>query len=579
VSIIRLLRNEPVPSQSLLDLLGRLRSVKEAYHDHAANASDMCMDGTRQTLLAEMTAWFENIEPSAPRIFWLNGLAGTGKTTVARTMADWAHQRGRLAATFFFSRNIDATRVPSAIIPTLAYQIARYQPPFRPSICASIASDEDIRDRSIASQAKTLLSHLSSSAPPAAPLLIVLDALDECHLEDGCEGGSAIPLLLAQTASVPCIKILLTSRMEDTIKRKLGKLIDCQITLHDIESTIVQDDIRHYLARSLEKVASEWDLAPPFPTDAVIDTLVGRAGTLFIYAATVVKWVSDSKEQPDLRLKQILEQHADELPYHYRPLDRMYAQILSQAAQTTGNVKVRERALRNVLSAVVSLQEPVRAVALASLAGEESQTRLVLPLLASVLVVNADEPVRLFHASFADFLTDNERCQDKRFLVSSSEGHLHLAVRCLEIMNTFLQQDICSIGDPSLFNHEVDGLDQLLEHAAPSELRYACKYWHIHVCSSTTATSSLTESLEVFCTTHLLHWIELLSLLGEIRSALASFRPLLTHLRVRTPTNLRPSVFDGRFIIGRSSVSREVTRRFTGRSGAPRSGQLDSYSH
>jgi hypothetical protein len=474
-------------------------------------------------------------------------------------MADWAHQRGRLAATFFFSRNIDATRVPSAIIPTLAYQIARYQPPFRPSICTSIASDEDIRDRSIACQAETLLSHLSSSAPPTAPLLIVLDALDECHLEDGCEGGNAIPLLFAQTASVPCIKILLTSRMEDTIKRKLGKLIDCQITLHDIESTIVQDDIRHYLVRSLEKVASEWDLAPPFPAEGVIDKLVERAGTLFIYAATVVKWVSDSKEQPDLRLEQIVKQDADELPYHYRPLDRMYAQILSQAAQTTGNVKVRERALRNVLSAVVSLQEPVRAVALASLAGEESHTRLIIPLLASVLVVNSDEPARLFHASFPDFLMDEERCQDKRFLVSRSEGHLHLAVRCLEIMNTLLRQDICNIRDPSLFNDEVDGLDQLLEHAAPSELRYACKYWHIHVCSSTAATSSLTESLEVFCTTHLLHWIELLSLLGEIRSALASFRPLLTHLRVRTPTNLRPSVFDVCFVIGRSSVSRPVT--------------------
>jgi hypothetical protein len=520
---------------SLPDLLGRLRSVKEACYDHTSSASEMCMDGTRQTLLAELTAWFENAEPSAPRVFWLNGLAGTGKTTIARTMADWAHQRGRLAATLFFSRNIDATRVPSAVIPTLAYQIARYQPSFRPSICTSIALDEDIRDRSIASQAETLLSHLSSSAPPAAPLLIVLDALDECHLEDGCEGGNAIPLLFAQTASVPCIKILLTSRMEDTIRRKLGKLIDYQITLHDIESTIVQDDIRHYLARSLEKVASEWDLALPFPADAAIDTLVGRAGTLFIYAATVVKWVSDSKEQPDLRLKQILEQDADELPYHYRPLDRMYTQILSQAAQTTGSVKVRERVLRNVLSAVVLLQEPVRAGALAFLAGEESQTRLILPLLASVLVVNADEPVRLFHASFPDFLTDEERCQDKRFLVSRSEGHLHLAVRCLEIMNTFLRQDICSIGDPSLFNNEVDGLDQLLEHAAPSELRYACKYWHVHVCSSTATTSSLTEGLEVFCTTHLLHWIELLSLLGEIRSALASFRPLLTHLRVRTP--------------------------------------------
>jgi hypothetical protein len=510
-----------------------LRPAKEAFHD-APNASETCLEGTRQQLLAELTSWLNSTEPSDARVAWLSGLAGTGKTTVARTMADWAYRRGQLAAAYFFSRNTETTRVPSAIIPTLGYQLARYQRSFRSHICAGIESDEDVRDRSIASQATTLLGGLSSTTTPSAPLLIVVDALDECHLENGCEGGHAIPSLLVQIEHVPFVKILLTSRVENTIERMLVSSVKHTIALHNIEAKVVESDIHHYLTRSFETVAVERGLAPAFPTEGAVDTLVRRAGTLFIYAATVVKWVSDPKEQPDLRLAQVLKQDADEMPSQYQPLDRMYFEILSQTAQTTGSVKVRVRALGNILSAVVLLQEPVKESVLASLAGEETQARSILPLLSSVLVLGANEPVRLFHASFPDFVMDPERCRDERFLVTRQEGHLRLASRCLDIMNNHLVQNICGIGDPSLRNSEIVDLEQLLQRAAPPELRYASRYWHVHVCSVNLVSASLLSRLETFCTIHLLHWIELTSLLNEVPSALMGIRSILTYLRVRT---------------------------------------------
>jgi hypothetical protein len=164
-------------NRSTTDLLDRLRPVKEAFHD-ASNASQTCLAGTREQLLANIYEWFQNTEPSCERVFWLNGLAGTGKTTVARTIADRAHAQGRLAAAFFFSRNIGATRAPSTIIPTLVYQLAQYQPWFRSHICSAIASDKDVRDRAIATQSRSLLNDLSTLNVPNGPLLVVLDALD-----------------------------------------------------------------------------------------------------------------------------------------------------------------------------------------------------------------------------------------------------------------------------------------------------------------------------------------------------------------------------------------------------------------
>jgi hypothetical protein len=495
----------------------------------------MCLAGTRQQLLTDLFAWFDDPDPSRERVFWLNGLAGTGKTTVARTMAARAYDQDRLGATFFFSRNVAATQDPAAILPTIAYQLAHYQSPFRASMCTSLSSDKDVRDRGIAAQARVLYDNLSDVTLSNTPVLIVLDALDECHLENGCEGGDAVPLLLAKFASLPSVKILVTSRPEDTI-RHMFKSVNSRFALHDIEADIVQSDILHYLKHTLGEHARVRGLPVPFPTENELDELVKRAGTLFIYAATVVKWVSDPKAKPSLRLQQVLDQDTDEIAYQHKMLDGMYSQILEQAAQTSGNPKPHERALCHILSAVVLLQEPLHEAALASLAGEDKRAGGILPLLSAVLLVDEAAPVRLFHPSFPDFITDAERCTDPRFLVTCSEGHLQLAIRCLEIMNTGLREDICDIRNPSLANSEVADLEERLERVAPSELRYACNHWHAHLRLAGSTSSCLIERLETLCSLHLLHWIELLSLLGDFTSLTGfdSTEPWLAYVEVRT---------------------------------------------
>jgi hypothetical protein len=503
--------------------------VNEALYD-ASNASEMCLAGTREQLLLDLMAWFDDRDSSRERVFWLNGLAGTGKTTVARTIATRAHEQGRLAATFFFSRNIAATRAPSAILPTIAYQLAHYQQAFRSSVCMAIASDEAVGTRVIAAQANILFDKIALVGVSNEPLLIVLDALDECYVEGSCEGGDAIPLLLTKLGSLPHVKFLITSRVEDTIKRMFDRMTN-QLALHDIEADIVQGDIHLYFEHCLTSLAHARKLPLPFPTNGALDELVKRAGTLFIYAATVVKWVSDPKAEPTLRLQQVLEQDIDEVAYQHRKLDGMYTQILVQAAETSGNPKPHERALGKILSAIVLLQEPMPPSALAVLVDEEKRTSAILLLLSAVLLVDDEAPVRLFHPSFPDFITNEERCTDDRFFVSRSEGHLRLATQCLEIMNDGLCQDICDIQDPSLSNRAVADLEERLARAVPSELRYACQYWHIHLQhAGVFSDSGLLAVLETFCTRHLLHWVEVLSLLNKLPNVRVELESLLTYL-------------------------------------------------
>jgi hypothetical protein len=146
-------------------------------------------------------------------------------------------------------------------------------------------------------------------------------------------------------------------------------------------------------------------------------------------------------------------------------------------------------------------------------------------------LVDEEAPVRLFHPSFPDFITNEERCRDDRFLVTRPEGHLQLATRCLEIMNNGLRQDICDIQDPSLSNSEVADLEERLARAVPSELRYACQYWHIHLqYADVFSGSGLLAALATFCTRHLLHWVELLSLMNKLPNVQLELESLLTYL-------------------------------------------------
>jgi hypothetical protein len=289
---------------------------------------------------------------------------------VARTVADRARKQGRLAATFFFSRNLAETRQPSAIISTIAYQLALHLPSIRPLICAALDADRHVRDRDIVAQAETLLEPVSRTAISDGPFLVVLDALDECRFEYGRQGGDAVPKLLEKFGSMGHIKFLITSRVEAPIQRMLTS-VRSRVALHDMEMSIVQSDVHHYLHRSFTQLARDRNLALPFPSASQLDELVQRAGSLFVYAAMVVRWISAPGARPSLRLQQVLANDEDEMPFQHKFLDNMYTEILSEAAETSGDPKKHERALKNVISTVVLLQEPVHASALVILVGEE----------------------------------------------------------------------------------------------------------------------------------------------------------------------------------------------------------------
>ena len=88
-----------------------------------------CLRGTRKDVLQEIDRWLT--DERAQRVFWLNGLAGTGKSTIAQTFAETTFADGKLGASFFCSRDFVDRSNLQMIFPTLAFQLAYRYPPFR----------------------------------------------------------------------------------------------------------------------------------------------------------------------------------------------------------------------------------------------------------------------------------------------------------------------------------------------------------------------------------------------------------------------------------------------------------------
>jgi hypothetical protein len=509
-------------------LLEKLAPVDAATHYSANLKISTCLEETRVALLNGLDSWL--VERDGPQFFWLNGLAGTGKSTVARTFCErTAKHEDVYLASFFISRLAAADRRDAlSIFHTLVYQLAVRNVTMRRSVCEALRADPSLLRKGLSLQVPKLFAPLLLHVSDSLRVVIVIDALDECDKDDdGREAGELIPLLMRSLRAAPQrAHLLITSRDELSIRTMLTEVTgsapeQTTLRLHDIDKSVVQGDLRLYFRHHLRRIAlRDSDLrADEWPGDSAFEKLLERTGVLFVYAATVMRFLDNSKFDPSEQLDRVLNGDSRSTAEAYRMLDSLYIQVLATAASPEGSLETLKEDLvgrvRRLIGTVVCLQQTLSAKDIVALMGlNKYETRQTLAQLSAVLICEHNEPVRIFHPSFPDFLADSSRCVDGRFRLEASERHTEIAFRCLILMNKRLRYDICGSGRPWLQNDEVVHLVDALEDLG--SLRYACMYWAAHLRLAGAQDSRLAGELVSFCEEHLLHWIELLSLIGKL---------------------------------------------------------------
>ena len=486
-----------------------------------------CLKGTRKEVLLQIDQWLRN--DGDQRIFWLNGLAGTGKSTIAQTFAEISFADGKLGASFFCSRDSQDRSNLQAIFPTLAFQLAYRYPQFREPLLEVLKVSPDIGRESLSSQVEKII--VRPLTETKIPTLIIIDALDEC--KDREPASALLSVLSRYVHEIPQAKFFITGRPEPPIRegfrlKSLRPITDV-LKLHDVNRSLVDEDIKLYLRTYLTDIRetrSDCEFPDEWPSLHGINLLCKEAGGLFIYASTVVKFVASKYHLPTERLDLIILRSRNSA--HEGGVDRLYTQILELAFQDAdpGDQELFSR-FRDVVGAILLASHPLSRKTLSKLLGNcgtPSHISTTLRFLHSVLDVpdSEDEPIRVFHKSFPDFLTGRTRCKDDRFFVDPATHHENILFSCLNLMEKSLKKNICELDDYVALS-EVTDLSARREQYIGSSLEYACRFWTRHLASvpgKGPGSKKIQEAIDEFFTKRLLCWIEVLSIVGHLGTAM-----------------------------------------------------------
>lgn len=455
-----------------------------------------------------MAEWSQN--PDTPDLYWMDGMAGTGKTTIACSFSNKLEERKQLAASFFCTRTSHECRQVSRIIPTIAYQLARYSTPFQVALCDVLGNEPDIGSKNVAKQVERLLKEPLLRVREAIPdnLIVVIDALDECEDRHGVK---LVLDLLFKFAPILPLKFFVTSRPEPEIYERMiirNRNSREVIHLHEIEKSLVKADIELYLREELSFMS---------PTDDEINQLVGRSGNLFIYAATLVRYIRPAKRavDPQRRLWSALA-ITSESTGRYAEVDALYTAVLKSVLDEEDLDTEESEDVRVVLQTVLCGQEPVGVETLTALAGMKTsrQTLSALQLLRSVVhFSDSSGLVSIFHASFPDFMFDKERSGP--FFCDAAKRNELVARRCFEVMKGQLRFNICNLESSFIPDCKVPNLDDRIKKAISPTLLYTCRYWGDHL-RLAGHSDELCTALDDFLSIRLLFWMEVLNLKREM---------------------------------------------------------------
>ena len=513
--------------------LNRFRARKAIYNadlgDEAKVTREPCTKETREEILKDIIAWAGSA--GSPPVFWLTGEAGSGKTTIAYTIAQYfdrlekeepTGRRTVLGGNFFCSRQSGETRRQIYIIPTLVYQLARKS---RSYAHAWHESDKLDSVDKLAEQLEDLLvgpwqqSELQRHAE-LPPYLIILDALDEIE----ADGGSMFLQDIVKAINrrpLRGLQFLVTSRPDPhVVELCKSSSSDAVCRLQDVPIERVGSDIIKYLCAKL----------PAFVDKPELNTMAQLADGLFISAATIVKYLTPNPRiTVDEQRKLLSKLHIQQsflVSGARRPLliDELYQQIMRDAFSGFDDDELFNSRLRILHTFLCTFERTSTSLA-ATLISESDETAIaVLDGLYAVLYCK-DDQVLWYHASFPDFIFSQTETRStfeldgRRISMSINKAHHHtlLTTRCFDIMKS-LRFNIGDIPSSFILDAEDPELTQRIDTNIKAVLRYASRYWAYHLAQTDETNAvgvDLRDRITDFLRIRVLFWIEAMNLLGS----------------------------------------------------------------
>jgi hypothetical protein len=481
------------------------------------------LGGTRVDILRRINDWVWDIRAESQTVFWLGGLAGSGKSTVAATMAHQLEEKQLLGAHFFFCRQETDRNKSALVFSTLARQLAVFRKgEFGSWVANAVRGELDVGISPPANQfLKLIVQPLLQANISDNPTVFIFDAVDECDVSSAEEILSSIRRYLPQLP--PNVKFMITSRALPHIHAEfdaMGHYVWHHSFNNDSRSA-ADVDLAAYIKECLpNRLKSYAWMDPDWPGEEHRAALVRMADGLFIWLKTAILFISDPNQRDPKRQLSILL----DSPSSLTQIHSLYTRVLIEAFPTTVQPPVI-KLFQDIVGALIVLQNPLNIHALASLIHlERYQLQDTLMFLQSVLIIHGlkdpqahDSGIRFIHPSFLEYLSSKQHCSDSRLYIRTDTHHRHLALYCFDQL-----YDV-----PTVFalsadrRHEAGDRKALPPMGIPMAMQYACRFWSHHLVEVASPDEDLLHQVDTFCRNYILMWLEAMHALGYQQDALS----------------------------------------------------------
>jgi hypothetical protein len=422
-----------------------------AFHNSDCFNPPKCHPKTRLAVLSEIMKWVKWEGDLNSFIMWVYGPAGAGKSAIAQTIAEMCEDEMILLASFFFSRNDSSRSNTNPLIATLAYQITLNIPSVRDAIFGAVERDQLIFSKSLASQFKSLI--VEPLAPlvdagifngPTSRRLVIIDGLDECSDPEAQQAVLHVLANAQRQYRLPLI-FLVASRPEQHICLAMSSGAMLGVTTHIAldDSYFPKEDIRLFFTDKFQEIKFTHRLRAylplHWPHPNVLQHLVEKSSGQFIYASTVIHYVSSIRHNPQDRLDIVLGIHPPQQDLPFAELDALYMHILAGVEDIDSVMKILSFLLMS--SNAVDFRSPEIEEFLSLKPGD---VELYLGDLPSLVNIGPNHQVSILHASLTDFLMDHTR--SKGFWINPPARHTALAHLCLQFLQCKGTQHRSSLG-------------------------------------------------------------------------------------------------------------------------------------
>ncbi|KAI8958212.1 hypothetical protein F5Y11DRAFT_336860 [Daldinia sp. FL1419] len=420
-------------------------------------------------------------------VLWLNGGAATGKSVLSSFIINHLVERDARCQYFFIRVGDEKKRTLSALLRSIAYQVALIIPDFLQELLE--LSHEAIDFESIDSRTiwERTFKSILFNVQERKPLYWVIDGLDEAR-----DPRAIFNILPDISSSLIPLRILLVGRRTSEIEFAFQKVPhSLNLGIVNIEGHL--EDIKCYARQELSMPGG-----PDFK-ETIVERIVDKSQNNFLWARHAVAELNVCHRRADV------ERALQELPTGMEAVYRRMALSVSQ------NPSPSNRAL--ALSILQCVTGAVRGLTIAELSQALDEDiseildleRSIVDLCGGFLVIDNSDNVTLIHQTAREYLLDSNH----PFNVDPEDAHERMFKGCMKCLMT--------VGLRGKIN----------QNQKPEFVDYASRYWSSHLISISPDRKQVSEILKKFLTSHwVLTWIYVLASYNQQRTLVETSRDL-----------------------------------------------------